>query len=86
MRDKIEDKIISVIYELKGDVAEMEIDENTDLFKDLDFDSIEVMAFITELEVLFKIQFEDVDELMDVMCNVKSVAEFVYNCLHINEG
>lgn len=85
MRDKIEDKIISVIYELKGSMDGMEIDENTDLFKDLEFDSIEVMAFITELEILFKVQFEDVDELMDVMCNVKSVAEFIYKYLNIDE-
>ena len=79
MRKKIEEKNISIIYEIKNDLNGMEIDGETDLFKELQFDSIEIMTFISELEHTFRIIFEDIDELMEGMSNVKSVADFVYD-------
>lgn len=84
MWEEIEEKVISIIYDIKCDLDGIEIDGDTDLFKELNLDSIEVMTFISELEQKFQIVFEDIDELMEVMSTVKSVAEFVNKHIHMD--
>lgn len=83
MKNSIEEKVIVIIHNIKEDLKEKEINENSNFFKELNFDSIEIMQLIAELENTFQIQFKDIDELMEVMGNVKSVVEFV--CKHIEE-
>lgn len=83
MKNSIEEKVIVIIYNIKEELEEKDINENSNFFKELNFDSIEIMQLIAELENTFQIQFKDIDELMEVMSNVKSVVEFV--CKHIEE-
>lgn len=83
MKNSIEEKVIVIIYNIKEELEEKDINENSNFFKELNFDSIEIMQLIAELENTFQIQFKDIDELIEVMSNVKSVVEFV--CKHIEE-
>ena len=82
MINEIREKIKSIIYDIKDNLDGKIVDENTDLFQELEMDSLEIMKFIVELEDKFQVQFEDIDELMEVMRSVGSVAEFIYK--HIN--
>ncbi|MDY4838022.1 MAG: acyl carrier protein [Lachnospiraceae bacterium] len=61
----VKEELVSLIKCNCGNSKEICISENTDLIRDLQMDSIEIMQLIVDTEEYFKITFDDVDLLTE---------------------
>ena len=71
-----------VLKEMIVELSKREIDvscitESTDLISDLDFDSINVVQLIVNIERMFDIEFDDNVLAFDAIINFKTLAECV---------
>ncbi len=51
--------------------------EEIDLFKDLEFDSLQIMIFLTEVEEKFNIDLIGEDNVMEIINSYKRLAEWL---------
>lgn len=66
-----------VIKHARKKVNENELTENTDLLKDLCYESINIVQLMTDLEANFDFVFEDDEIDFDVICNFGKLSKFV---------
>lgn len=83
-REEIVEKTIEVIRSAIIETGEetdyvnsLVINEETDIFKDLGMDSIQVMTVITDLEDIYDMEFADEDMDMDYLLIVSNLVDSV---------
>ncbi len=67
---KVYDEILKIIQEF----VESDVSETDSLFDDLEFDSVQIIDLVLKIEELYNFQFDQYDELMDHMENVREFA------------
>lgn len=68
------------IHELVAKYAncdEVSVTDDTDLFKDLKYDSLSFVELIARVEELIGTEFEDMDELFDKTSNVGNLCSYI---------
>ncbi|MCT4686730.1 acyl carrier protein [Vallitalea sp.] len=78
---QIKEEIIKVT---KRKIETKEINSNTDLWKDLEMDSIQIVQLMLELEKRFNIIFEDEDLEDDVIINYGKLSHIIINKVAMN--
>ncbi|MFC5775602.1 acyl carrier protein [Ectobacillus antri] len=66
-----------VVQNAKNKGDEIELTENTDLLKDLGYQSINVVQLMADLEEHFDFVFEDDEIDFDVICNFGKLSKFI---------
>lgn len=78
-----ENKLKQAIVSCSNDIDDVSvINENTDLIKDFNFDSINIIQLVVELESTFDIEIDDDNLLMERLSTYKSLVEIVHNSLN----
>ncbi len=76
--ENIYDEVITIICKtLKTD--KNGIDENTNLFEDLEIDSLIILEIVNQIEEKWGIKLTDYPQLLDEMETVNSLVEFLKN-------
>ena len=76
--ENIYDEVITIICKtLKTD--KNGIDENTNLFEDLEIDSLIILEIVNQIEEKWEIKLTDYPQLLDEMETVNSLVEFLKN-------
>lgn len=72
------EKVLHIISTISGVEAE-KIKEETNLYEDLDIDSVMILEFITQLEENWKFHLRDYPELLDEIEIVENLVFFLDN-------
>lgn len=73
-------KLRSILEKMVEDEALKKVireKEEIDLFKDLEFDSLQIMIFLTEVEEKFNIDLIGEDNVMEIINSYKRLAEWL---------
>jgi acyl carrier protein len=78
MRTKILNEIIDIIRtNLTTMKYENNIDENTDLYEDLGFSSLDFIIFIVNIEEYWGIQFDDTDIAINEIKKISTIIDYI---------
>lgn len=86
-RKKIEERILKIVseqysYSFGRDSGAAEITINTDIRKDLEFDSIMLVILQIEIEDAFCIRFNPIEEdLNNVFTTIRAISSYVYSIM-----
>lgn len=77
----IKDEIKDIIEEVNDKKIVNEINDNTSLIDDLEFDSFLLMKLIVELEDHFKIEINDSEYILDSISSFENLVRYIENKL-----
>ncbi len=76
------DRLVEIISEVMG-VEPRVITEKTNLFEDLEADSITVLEIVSRIEEKWKFELTDYPELLDEIETIQSLTEFLDHCIGV---
>ncbi|WP_182431163.1 phosphopantetheine-binding protein [Clostridium sp. AF37-5] len=73
-----QDKVVKMIMEaMDSEISENEIREDTNLFEDLEIDSVTILDIVSRVEEEWEISLTDYPELLDEMETVSTFVAFL---------
>ena len=75
--ENVEERIVRIICKVREEIKKDEIKSETDVFKDLEFDSLDIMLFVNELEAEFELKFGDLTGLVDSIGKVENIVKYI---------
>ena len=80
-----QDKVVKMIMEaMDSEISENEIREDTNLFEDLEIDSVTILDIVSRVEEEWGISLTDYPELLDEMETVSTFVAFLEKISEVN--
>lgn len=73
--EAIREQIMDIIESYAG--KEVTVDDDISLIDDLEFDSLQLVGVLTEIEERFHISFEEGEKLLDMVDSLDKIIEYV---------
>lgn len=84
--DIVKDKIFCILQKyLNEDLLDFDVQTRVSLIEDLQFDSLQIVEFLTEVERVFHISFEESEQMLEYVEDLEKLIKYVNECVHIKE-
>lgn len=77
MKYKFEEKLRNIIVSCCDSIDVKQINDDTDLVQDFEFDSINIIQLVVKLETEFDIEIDDDDLILEKLSLYKGLAEII---------
>jgi acyl carrier protein len=80
MNENIDKELRKILKKIVNDDnlnKKIDDEDNLDFIKDLEFDSIDIVQFVVEIEDKFKVNVLEEDNFIDIIKDVKTVREWL---------
>lgn len=72
------EEVQEILKEILQKYTEKEIlNENISLIEDLEFDSLQLVAVLAEIEETFQISFDEGEKLLDMVDDLKEMVQYI---------
>lgn len=78
----VKENIFSILQNyLSEDMWHLDLEAKISLIEDLQFDSLQIVEFLTEVERVFHISFEESEQMLEYVDDLGKLIEYVKECV-----
>lgn len=78
----VKENIFSILQNyLSEDMWHLDLEAKISLIEDLQFDSLQIVEFLTEVERVFHISFEESEQMLEYVDDLGKLIDYVKECV-----